>query len=92
VAQSKFSFLPVRLLLSDKYESIGNLKSFKGRIALVGAERDEVIPISHAKDLYDSLSTVEKRMWIVTRSGHNNWYMHAPASLWKEITGFMEGK
>jgi hypothetical protein len=92
VAQSKFSFLPVRLLLTDKYDSIGNLKSFKGRIALVGAERDEIIPISHARRLYDSFSVVEKRMWIVKGAGHNDWPMHAQASLWKEITDFIEGK
>jgi pimeloyl-ACP methyl ester carboxylesterase len=91
-AQSKFSFLPVRLLLTDKYDSIGNLKSFKGRIALVGAERDEIIPITHAKRLYDSLSIIEKRMWIVTGAGHNNWHVHAQESLWKEVTEFMEGK
>jgi uncharacterized protein len=92
VAQSKFSFLPVRLLLTDKYDSISNLKSFKGRIALVGAERDEIIPIKHARRLYDSLPIVEKRMWIVKSAGHNDWPIHAQASLWKEITGFMEGK
>ena len=92
VAQSKFSFLPVRLLLTDKYDSIGNLRSFKGKIALIGAERDEIIPIKHARRLYDSLSVVEKRMWIIAGAGHNDWPMHAPKSLWKEITDCMEGK
>jgi pimeloyl-ACP methyl ester carboxylesterase len=92
VAQSKFSFLPVRLFLTDKYDSIGNLKSFKGKISLVGAERDEIIPIKHAKHLYDSLSAVEKRMWIVKGAGHNDWPMYTQASLWKEVTDFMEGK
>jgi pimeloyl-ACP methyl ester carboxylesterase len=92
VAQSKISFLPVRLLLTDKYDSIGNLKMFKGGIALVGAERDEIIPIKHAKRLYDSLSAVEKRMWIVKGAGHNDWPMFAQASLWKEMTDFLEAK
>jgi pimeloyl-ACP methyl ester carboxylesterase len=92
VAQSKFSLLPVQLLLTDKYDSIGNLKMFKGRIALVGAERDGIIPIKHARLLYDSLSVVEKRMWIVKDAGHNDWPMYAQASLWNEITTFMEGK
>jgi pimeloyl-ACP methyl ester carboxylesterase len=80
------------LLLTDKYDSIGNLKSFKGRIALVGAERDEIIPIKHARRLYDSLPVVEKQMWIVKSAGHNDWPMHAQASLWKEVKDFMEGK
>jgi uncharacterized protein len=92
VAQSKFSFLPVRLFLTDKYDSIGNLKPFKGRIALVGAEKDEIIPIRHARRLYDSLSVVEKRMWIVKGAGHNDWPIYAKVSLWKEMTDFIEGK
>ena len=88
VAQSKFPFLPVRLLLTDKYDSIGNLKAFKGRIAVVGAERDEVIPIKHANDLYSSLPSATKRMWIIKEAGHNDWPMHVNTSWWKEITDF----
>jgi pimeloyl-ACP methyl ester carboxylesterase len=92
VAQSKFPFLPVRLFLTDKYDSIGNLKSFKGRIVVVGAERDEIIPIRHAKNLYNSLSVVEKQMRVIKSAGHNDWPMYAQATLWKEIIDFMEGK
>lgn len=54
VAQSKSPFFPVRLFLTDEYDNIRNLKSFKGRIAVVGAGRDEIIPVRHANDLYHS--------------------------------------
>lgn len=90
VAHSKFPFLPVRLLLTDKYDSINNMKLFKGRIVVVGAEKDEIIPIRHARRLYDSLSAIEKRMWVIAGAGHNNWLMYAQASLWKEIIDFIE--
>jgi pimeloyl-ACP methyl ester carboxylesterase len=53
IAREKFPFLPVRLFLTDKYDNIANLAFFKGRIAVVGAERDEIIPLPHAKKLYD---------------------------------------
>jgi hypothetical protein len=89
VAKSKFPFLPVRLLLTDKYDNIDNLKSFKGRIAVVGAGRDEVIPIKHAKDLYGSFSSSTKRMWIIREAGHNDWPMHTNPSWWKEIMDFV---
>src|SRR5271157_1422585 len=51
VAKAKFPWLPVRLLMKDKYDSIGNLKGYQGRIAIIGAERDEIIPIVHATSL-----------------------------------------
>jgi pimeloyl-ACP methyl ester carboxylesterase len=75
VAQSAFPLLPVRHFLKDKYDNIENLRSFKGRIAVVGAERDEIVPIIHAKKLYDSLPGTAKRMWIIQGAGHNDWPM-----------------
>ena len=91
IAQSKFPFLPVRLFLRDKYDSVDNLASFKGRIAVVGAERDEVIPIRHARTLYDSLSNASKSMWTLQGVGHNNWYIHVNNMWWKEIMDFVSG-
>lgn len=92
VAGEKFPFLPVRLLLKDKYDNIGNLASFKGRIAVVGAGLDEVIPIAHATNLYNSLSSTSKTMWIFHGAGHNDWYMYADTAWWKEIMDFVNCK
>jgi pimeloyl-ACP methyl ester carboxylesterase len=92
IAHSKFPFLPVRLLLTDKYDNIVNLELFKGRIVIVGAERDEVIPIEHANTLYKSLSNFTKRMWMIRGARHNDWPMFTDMSWWKEIMGFVSGK
>jgi len=89
IAQEKFPFLPVRLILTDRYDSIGNLGSFKGRIAVVGAERDEVIPLAHARNLYDSLPGSTRRMWIIQGAGHNDWPMHVNSMWWKEIMDYL---
>ena len=88
VAKEKFRWLPVRLFLSDKYDSIQNLKAFRGRIAIVGAERDEVIPIHHARALYASLS-VNKKMWTIKGARHNDWPELVDLSWWKEIADFI---
>lgn len=90
VAQKKFPWLPVRLFLRDKYDTIGNLKGFQGRIAIIGAERDEIIPIGHALALYESLPG-NKKMWTIKGAGHNDWPDRTDASLWKEITDFIAG-
>lgn len=90
VAKSLFPFLPMSLLLTDKYDSIGNLQSFKGKISVVGAERDEILPIKHAHYLYQSLPEGQKRMWVIKGAGHNDWPYYAEASLWKEMTDFVK--
>jgi pimeloyl-ACP methyl ester carboxylesterase len=89
VAQSTFRFLPVRYFLKDKYDNIENLKPFKGRIAVVGAGQDEIVPIVHAKKLYDSLPGTAKKMWTIHGAGHNDWPMATSTSWWKEIMGFV---
>ena len=89
VAKSLFPFLPVKLMLTDKYDSIENLRAFKKKIAVIGAEHDEILPIQHAHALYSSLPEGKKRMWIIKNAGHNDWPMYADASLWKEMTDFV---
>jgi pimeloyl-ACP methyl ester carboxylesterase len=89
VAKSIFPYLPVKLVLTDKYDSIENLKSFKNKISVVGAERDEILPIKHAVNLYNALPEGRKRMWIIKGAGHNDWPIHADASLFKEMTDFV---
>lgn len=90
VAKSLFPFLPVKLILTDKYDSVENLKSFKKNISVVGAERDEILPIKHAHNLYNSLPESKKRMWIIKGAGHNDWPFYADSSFWKEITDFVK--
>jgi uncharacterized protein len=88
VAKSLFPFLPVNRL-TDKYDSIENLKSFKKKISVIGAERDEILPIRHAMNLYNALPEGKKRMWIIKGAGHNDWPFHADATLFKEMTDFV---
>jgi pimeloyl-ACP methyl ester carboxylesterase len=92
LAREKFPFLPVRLLLKDQYDNIGNLRAFKGTIAVLGAGRDAVIPIGHAGNLYDSLSSTAKRMWLLQEAGHNDWLQFMNTAKWSELMNFISGK
>jgi alpha-beta hydrolase superfamily lysophospholipase len=90
VAKSLFPFLPVTMLLTDKYDSVENLKSFKRNISVIGAERDEILPIKHAHNLYANLPEGRKKMWVIKGAGHNDWPFYADSSLFKEITDFVK--
>ncbi|MEN6437079.1 MAG: alpha/beta fold hydrolase [Syntrophobacter sp.] len=91
VAKGKFPFLPVRLLLRDEYDTVRNLGSFQGRIVVVGAGRDEVIPVEHAGKLYDSLPGTAKKLWIFQEAGHNDWYRFASVDWWRDVMEFAGG-
>lgn len=51
VAKEKYPFLPVGLLLRDKWDNLAALAHFDGRIDVFGATYDQVIPIAHARNL-----------------------------------------
>ena len=88
VAKSLYPLLPVGLFLKDKYDSVENLKSFRGKVVVVGAERDEILPIRHAEALYRSLSG-DKKMWVIQGAGHNDWPMFVDAKQWQEFMDFV---
>lgn len=91
VARSKFPWFPVKVFLKDKYDNAGNLKNYRGRIAVVGAEQDEIIPIKHAYALYESLPG-DKAMWVIKEASHNDWLSRTDRSWWQAITGFVSGE
>lgn len=91
VAKEHFPWLPVRLFLKDKYDSIANLKAFTQRIAVVGAEKDDIVPLRRAEALHQSLSG-PKKMWIVRGAGHNDWFDAVGPSWWEDVMGFVAGK
>ena len=90
VAKAKFPWFPLGLLMKDKYNTIENLKGYHGRIAVIAAERDNVIPMTHAASLYQSLTGC-KAMWVIDGAGHNDWPMHVNDTWWHEIIGFVDG-
>ena len=90
VAKEHFPWFPVRLFLRDKYDNIGNLREYKGRIAVIGAEQDKIVPIHHAQALFASLRG-HKKMWTVPGAGHNNWPDMVELTWWQDIADFMEG-
>lgn len=91
LAQSKVPYFPMRLIMKDKYDTISDLKGFRGRIAIIGAERDDIVPVSHAVKLYDSLPG-PKRMWTLKGADHNNWAHSIDEQTWKDIIDFAGGE
>jgi len=91
VAKGTFPWLPVRWFLKDTYDTVGNLRSFPGPIAVIGAEHDEVVPVRHAQELYRSLAG-NKKMWMITGAGHNDWPDRMDPSWWREIMEYVSGR
>ncbi len=90
VAGEKFLLLPVGLFLTDRYDTVANLRNFQGAVAVVAAERDYIIPPRHARELYRTFAG-RKRMWTIPGAGHNDWPSLITDTVWQEVIAFVSG-
>lgn len=88
VARHHFPWLPVGLLLRDRYDSAANLAGFRGPVAVVLAERDSIVPAEFGRALFDTLAA-PKRLWLVPAADHNDWLARVDAAWWQEVGGFL---
>ena len=80
VGASFYPWIPVRLLMVDKYDSIANLAQFTRPICVTQSENDEVIPGALTENLYAHLPE-RKKLIVQKNCGHNDW-PHAPELAW----------
>ncbi|MEO0558612.1 MAG: alpha/beta fold hydrolase [Bacteroidota bacterium] len=86
-ASAAYPWLPVRWLARDRYDSVENLRGFGGRVAVLVAEADAVIPPARGLTLYEKLDA-EKRLWTFPGAGHNTWPASPNAVWWDEVVAF----
>lgn len=70
VAKRHVKYLPVSLLLRDKWDNVAALASYRGRVEVFGARHDNVIPVTHARNLAKS---VPHARYVELPCGHNEW-------------------
>ncbi len=66
-----------------------HLKLFPGKLGIVLAGKDEVIPTKLGQNLYESLPNTNKKLWGLEQAGHNNWIEHTNDSWWQEVISFL---
>jgi len=90
-AQSHYWFLPALWLVRDRFDNIGNLEKYSGPVAVVMADRDEVIPNRLTQSLYRSIHSA-KRLWTFPDAGHNSWPVAPDQAWWIEVMDFITAK
>lgn len=88
VAAFHYPFLPVRLLLRDRYDNVGSLERYRGPVAFLAAGRDEIIPPGEVEKLHDGYSG-PKSSWVQPGAGHNSLDYATAASFWREVSDFL---
>jgi hypothetical protein len=89
LAQYHYWFLPARWLVRDRYDNSKNLQDFSGRVAVLYAQKDKIVPPEHAQRLFKSLPG-DKRLWVFENAGHNSWPAWPTAQWWTEVMLFLD--
>jgi fermentation-respiration switch protein FrsA (DUF1100 family) len=71
VGRVHYPWLPVGLLLIDRYASIDRIGSLQPPLLVIAGDRDDIVPASLSKRLYDAAAE-PKRYVLVPGAGHND--------------------
>ncbi len=88
VAASRFPMFPVRLVLQDKYEAAAALKKYSGRVAVLLAGKDDIVPTRFGQALFEGYGG-PKKLWIQHDAGHNTLDIDPRAAWWREVAEFL---
>lgn len=87
VAKHHYPVLPVRLLLRHPFESVARAPKLAMPLLCIAATRDEVIPIVHARRLFDAWAG--PKQWLALETAGHNSTDGVPA-FWATITAFLQ--
>ncbi len=88
VARHHYPFLPVDLIMSERFDSVDALKSYRGPAAFIIAELDEIVSAESGQKLFDGFNG-PKRLWLQKGRSHNTLNYHRYEQWWKEVSDFI---
>jgi hypothetical protein len=60
VAADRYPFIPVRLLMKNRFDSVAQLTNYKGPLIQIHGRADTIVPFEYGKTLFDSVRASPK--------------------------------
>ncbi|MCK5622913.1 MAG: alpha/beta hydrolase [Alphaproteobacteria bacterium] len=73
VAEDRFWFAPVRMLIQDEFDSVARIGKVRAPILMIHGERDRIIPVRFARRLYEA-APEPKEGHFLPEGNHANLY------------------
>lgn len=87
VGRLHYPYLPVRLLLKDRYDSIGRIQDVSCPVLVVAGGADGIVPARQSRHLFDA-ARQPKRYVEIRGADHNDWELLAGRALLREVVRF----
>ncbi len=88
VGRIHYPFLPVNLMLRDRYPTSRRIRSLRVPILIIAGERDSIIPASLSRAVYES-APEPKRFLLIPEADHNDEDLYAGDAMMREIFRFL---
>jgi fermentation-respiration switch protein FrsA (DUF1100 family) len=89
VGQHHYPFLPVRLLLRDRFASIDRIQRIRAPLLVIAGDRDRIVPIDNSRRLYDA-AAAPKTLLVVPDADHNDHALLAGDEMIGAIARFLQ--
>jgi fermentation-respiration switch protein FrsA (DUF1100 family) len=87
VAAIHYPWLPVHWIMSNRYDNLSRIQKYHGPLLQSHGARDELIPISLARRLYDAAPSQPKQWLEFAGLGHNS---AAPRGYYDSLAAFLD--
>lgn len=83
-----YPWIPVKLLMRNRYDSIGRIAGYDGPVLQSHGTSDEVVPYSEARRLFDAVKSKQKQWFDVPGGYHNT---PQPRDYYPVLRDFLDG-
>jgi hypothetical protein len=87
IAEAHYGYYPVSLLVKNPFDNIRLIGDFSEKVTLMHGEKDDIIPLSLGKKLFESLVVPHKELIVIPGVGHND--LFAAEESWQVIRDFL---
>jgi protein-L-isoaspartate(D-aspartate) O-methyltransferase len=89
VGQHHYPFLPVRLLLRDRYPSLDRIRAVDAPLLVIAGDRDRIVPIEQSRRLFDAARD-PKEFVVIEGADHNDYTLLAGNEMVEAIVRFVD--
>jgi fermentation-respiration switch protein FrsA (DUF1100 family) len=89
VAAFHYPWLPVRWIMSNRYDNLSRIKRYEGPLLQSHGSQDELIPLQLARQLFDNAASTNKYWVEYPGLGHNS---PMPRQYYDDLAIFLDGK
>ncbi len=72
IASRQYPWIPVRLIMQNRFDSVGKINDYQGPIVVIHGTTDKLIPVECGRRLFKAADCVRKKLIEVPGLGHND--------------------